>query len=75
LSDGTVLNGKGRQPVPPGKRLVLDLPGGGGFGKPTDRPPGRVRQDIEAGYVTPGHSAEHYGPPHGQSSERKPDAA
>jgi N-methylhydantoinase B len=75
LSDGTVLNGKGRQPVPPGKRLVLDLPGGGGFGKPTDRPAGRVRQDIEAGYVTPGHSAEHYGPPHGESSERKPDAA
>ena len=33
LSDGTVLKGKGKQIVPAGERLILELPGGGGLGE------------------------------------------
>ncbi|HMO09412.1 MAG TPA: hydantoinase B/oxoprolinase family protein, partial [Paracoccaceae bacterium] len=43
LDDGTVLKPKGWQHVPEGRRLVLHLPGGGGFGDPAARdPPARV---------------------------------
>lgn len=33
LSDGTPLKGKGKQIIPAGARVVLELPGGGGLGK------------------------------------------
>jgi len=36
LSDGTRLKGKGKQIVPPGLSLVLELPGGGGLGPAED---------------------------------------
>jgi N-methylhydantoinase B len=52
LNDGTVLKGKGLQFVPAGKRLVLELPGGGGFGKPDDRPADAVEHDLKHGYIT-----------------------
>lgn len=32
LSDGTLLKGKGKQIIPAGKNLILELPGGGGLG-------------------------------------------
>lgn len=34
LSDGTRLRAKGRQIIPAGQRLILQTPGGGGFGTP-----------------------------------------
>ena len=34
LDDGTVMRPKGWQHVPAGRRLVLELPGGGGYGDP-----------------------------------------
>src|SRR5690606_31296460 len=37
LDDGTVMRGKGWQQVPAGRRLILELPGGGGFGDPAKR--------------------------------------
>ena len=43
LADGTRLRGKGRQKVEAGQRLVLDLPGGGGYGDPKTRDRDRVR--------------------------------
>jgi N-methylhydantoinase B len=60
LSDGTVLKGKGRQPVTPGTRLVLDLPGGGGFGHPSERERHLVAQDLEAEYIDADHARTHY---------------
>ena len=33
LASGAKLKGKGKQIIPPGERLVLELPGGGGLGK------------------------------------------
>jgi N-methylhydantoinase B len=53
LDDGTRLKGKGRQHVPAGRRLRLDLPGGGGFGPPADRDGAARAHDIAAGYVSP----------------------
>jgi len=51
LDDGTRLATKGRQHVPSGRRLVLQLPGGGGYGPPEEREPEAARRDIEFGYV------------------------
>lgn len=52
LADGTPFDGKGKQVVPAGSRLVLELPGGGGFGNPADRDLGAIENDLEQGYVT-----------------------
>ena len=52
LDDGTVLKGKGLQFVPEGRRLVLSLPGGGGYGDPAARPSEAVEHDLRHGYIT-----------------------
>lgn len=52
LDDGTRMRPKGWQHVPAGRRLVLELPGGGGYGDP-DRRSAEVRaEDRSKGYVT-----------------------
>ena len=61
LADGTQLRGKGRQKVPAGARLVLSLPGGGGYGDPTDRPKEKVRADLAAGYISAEQGKVDYG--------------
>ena len=43
---------KGREVVPPGRRIVLETPGGGGLGDPARRPRDRVREDVLDGYVS-----------------------
>ena len=53
LDDGTPFASKGKQLVPAGRRLVLELPGGGGFGDPAERDPEAVENDRVQGYVTP----------------------
>lgn len=60
LADGTVLRGKGRQKVPNGARLVLGLPGGGGYGDPLDRPREMVQADLDAGYITSDQAKAEY---------------
>lgn len=52
LDDGTVLKGKGLQFVPEGRKLVLSLPGGGGYGNPKKRPAEAVAHDLRQGYIT-----------------------
>ncbi|WP_417628578.1 hydantoinase B/oxoprolinase family protein [Pararhodobacter aggregans] len=54
LDDGTVLKPKGWQHVPAGRRLVLELPGGGGYGDPARRPDAARANDLSKGYVTKG---------------------
>jgi N-methylhydantoinase B len=51
LDDGTPMKSKGRQSLPLGRRLVLELPGGGGFGPPQARDPRLSVRDLELGYV------------------------
>ncbi|WP_413718718.1 hydantoinase B/oxoprolinase family protein [Silicimonas sp. MF1-12-2] len=61
LSDGTKLKGKGRQKVEAGERLVLSLPGGGGYGDPASRDRDKVRSDVAAGYITDEQAKSDYG--------------
>ena len=51
LDDGTPLRPKGWQHVPTGRRLVLHLPGGGGYGDPARRDAGARETDVRRGYV------------------------
>ena len=52
LDDGTQMRPKGWQHVPAGRRLVLELPGGGGYGDPARRSAEARDNDISKGYVT-----------------------
>lgn len=61
LDDGTRLKSKGRQLVPAGRRLVIDMPGGGGFGPVTERDPQAIRNDLRAGLVSAQAASEIYG--------------
>lgn len=61
LSDGTQLKGKGRQKVGGGQRLVLSLPGGGGFGDPRKRAREEVKADLVAGYISRDQAKSQYG--------------
>lgn len=63
LDDGTKLRGKGQQPVPQGRKLVLNLPGGGGYGDPARRPAEIVQRDLNNGYITPLRAVLDYGAP------------
>jgi N-methylhydantoinase B len=51
LDDGTPMRAKGRQLLPQGRRLVLELPGGGGFGAPAERAASARERDLQMGYV------------------------
>ncbi|HXQ40740.1 MAG TPA: hydantoinase B/oxoprolinase family protein [Candidatus Udaeobacter sp.] len=44
-----------------GDVFAYTFQGGGGYGDPLQRDPGRVARDVEDGYVSPGSAAEHYG--------------
>ena len=49
---GTPLKPKGFQVVPAGERLIIEMPGGGGFGDPATRDPVRVATDVAMGFVS-----------------------
>lgn len=61
LASGQMLRGKGQQTIPPGERLRLELPGGGGFGDPRERDPKQVRADVQNGLVSAEAAEEVYG--------------
>ncbi|QMW24526.1 hydantoinase B/oxoprolinase family protein [Sandaracinobacteroides saxicola] len=52
LASGRPVGGKGRFDIPPGDRLILELPGGGGFGPPEARSPEAIARDLRDGYVS-----------------------
>ena len=52
LDDGTPFGSKGKQTVPAGRRLILELPGGGGFGDPAERDPAAAANDAAQGYLS-----------------------
>ncbi|MQB12450.1 hydantoinase B/oxoprolinase family protein [Agrobacterium sp. ICMP 6402] len=52
LDDGTILATKGRQHVPAGRRLILQLPGGGGYGASENRDPTAAQRDRDFDYVS-----------------------
>jgi len=61
LKSGTVLPGKGRQTIPAGDGVVLEMPGGGGLGEPSGRDPERLAIDVRDGFVSADMARAVYG--------------
>lgn len=59
--NGTALDGKRTIEVEPDQRIVVETPGGGGFGAPLERDPEAVRKDVRNGLVTIPRAADDYG--------------
>ncbi|MCY4541873.1 MAG: hydantoinase B/oxoprolinase family protein [Rhodobacteraceae bacterium] len=60
-ASGRVLKSKGRQTIGHGERLVLEMPGGGGYGPPMQRQPETVREDVLDGLVAVESARRDYG--------------
>ncbi len=58
---GTVMQSKGFQVVPKGDRLLIEMPGGGGFGEAFERDPKAVAADVKAGLVSHEAAERDYG--------------
>jgi N-methylhydantoinase B len=52
---------KARVPLAPDARVQLNLPGGGGYGDPFQRPVERVLNDVVNGYISLEAAERHYG--------------
>ncbi|SDX00688.1 hydantoinase B/oxoprolinase family protein [Litoreibacter albidus] len=50
--DGSAMNGKGKQFVPHGRRVVMAFPGGAGYGDPSERSIELVKRDLAHGYIS-----------------------
>ena len=61
LDDGSAMQGKGRQFVPHGKKVMMAFPGGAGYGNATDREPELVKRDLARGYITEASAKNEYG--------------
>jgi N-methylhydantoinase B len=61
LASGKELGPKGLQVVPPGDRVIVSMPGGGGMGAPSERDPAAIRRDIRLGYITEEAARLEYG--------------
>ncbi|WP_066552409.1 hydantoinase B/oxoprolinase family protein [Croceicoccus bisphenolivorans] len=61
LSTGTLLKGKGRQEIPAGERLILEVPGGAGQGDPRDRDRVAVTEDLSEGFISADAARAIYG--------------
>ncbi len=60
-SDGTAMQGKGRQFVPEGTQVEMAFPGGAGYGDPSKRDRAAVMRDLALGYISPQEAAHGYG--------------
>jgi N-methylhydantoinase B len=61
LESGKTLRNKGFQIVPGGDRLIIEMPGGGGYGDPLTRDPEAVANDVRLGFVSAEAAAADYG--------------
>ena len=59
--DGTLMQGKGKQFVPHGRKVVMEFPGGAGYGALGDRDPAAIRRDLALGYITQAGARSLYG--------------
>jgi N-methylhydantoinase B len=60
LASGKPIRSKGRQTIPGGDFIRLELPGGGGFGDPAERDPDQVALDVADGLITADTAREAY---------------
>ena len=61
LASGAQIPPKGRTPIPAGDRLILEMPGGAGYGDPHDRDPAALAADIRDGLVSAEAAERDYG--------------
>ncbi len=59
--DGTPMQGKGKQFVAHGRKVMLAFPGGAGYGEPSDRDPALVQRDLARGYISAQVAKDDYG--------------
>ncbi len=59
--DGTAMQGKGKQFVPHGRKVVMAFPGGAGYGEPALRDKERVCHDLANGYISRESAIDTYG--------------
>lgn len=52
ITDGTRVADKGHYKIPAGERLILQTPGGGGFGNPDERDSKTLARDLSHGLVS-----------------------
>ena len=52
LDDGTDVRAKGRSVIPGDRRLIVEFPGGGGFGDPAERNPEAVTRDLQLEFTS-----------------------
>ncbi len=72
LDDGGAMQGKGRQAVPPGRKVLLALPGGAGYGDPMQRDRELVLRDVERGYISRRSAMKDYGVPEDKLPPERP---
>ena len=58
--DGSVMNGKGKQFVAHGRRVVMAFPGGAGYGDPSERSVELVKRDLARGYISAETASKNY---------------
>lgn len=58
--DGSAMNGKGKQFVAHGRRVVLAFPGGAGYGDPSERSVELVKSDLARGYISAETASKNY---------------
>lgn len=61
LSSGAELEQKGVHQVPPGERIYLELPGGGGYGDPYGRDSSLVNEDVRNEFLSRERAEYDYG--------------
>ena len=61
LTSGDVLQNKGFQSIPKRERLIVEMPGGGGYGDPKSRDPESVAADVRAGFIDRAAAESEYG--------------
>jgi N-methylhydantoinase B len=60
-TSGRSLSGKGHYSIQPGERLIVEMPGGGGYGAPLQRDPARVASDVRDERLSPEAALAQYG--------------
>jgi N-methylhydantoinase B len=58
--DGSKMNGKGKQFVAHGRKVIMAFPGGAGYGNPKDRDVAAVKRDLARGYISAKTAASDY---------------
>jgi N-methylhydantoinase B len=59
--DGAVMQGKGKQHVAEGRRVMLAFPGGAGYGAVSQRDLDMVKRDLARGYISAEAAKQDYG--------------